>query len=236
MAETTSTNELAANALKFSKVIEGSMFSANNQTKGKGQRGRTWDSLPGQNILVSYVFFPVFLKSYEQFALIKAVSLSVKDLLDKYLIDEVTIKWPNDIYVNDLKIAGILIESTMKGEFMGSSVIGIGLNVNQKNFDLVENGTSVILETGRGCDVNMFRNELSYHLERRYLMLKKDLKSMDTEYENALYRRNVKSNYMVNGSEKEMILRRVDQLGQIVLQNESKQEIPFALHQVRMVI
>tara|TARA_R110002050_G_scaffold200591_1_gene335507 strand:- start:51741 stop:52487 length:747 start_codon:yes stop_codon:yes gene_type:complete len=234
--ETTSTNELAALALKSAKVIEGAMFSANNQTKGKGQRGRVWESHPGQNILVSYVFFPVFLKASEQFALIKAVSLTVKDLLDKYLMDKVKIKWPNDIYVNDLKIAGILIESSMKGDYMGSSIIGIGLNVNQKNFGNVENGTSVILETGKGCDVNMFRNELSYHLERRYRMLKKDPKSMDGEYQNALYRRNIKTKYLINDSEKEMTLIGVDDLGQIVLQNDMKQQIAFAMHQVRMII
>ncbi len=236
VAETTSTNELAALAVKSSRVIEGAAFRAGYQTKGKGQRGREWSSVANQNVLVSYVYFPVFLKSDEQFRLIKAVSLAVKDLLDKYLMDKATIKWPNDIYINKLKIAGILIESTMKGVYMGSSVIGVGLNVNQSVFDPRVNATSVILETGKGCDLNMFFEELSFHLENRYLMLKRNVKSLDAEYLKSLYRLNKQSEYLVNGEPKSMVLNGVDEIGQIVLTDEDGVQDAYGLHQIKMVV
>lgn len=230
-----STNEMASNALKESKVIEGTLFRTNHQTKGKGQRGRVWNSLPGQNILASYVYYPTFLKSENQFCLIKAVSLAVKDLLDEHLIDSARIKWPNDIYVNDLKIAGILIESTVKESKMGSSIIGIGLNVNQKIFDEGINATSIILETGVGCNNEMFVNELSSYLERRYLMLKHDPCSMDEEYENALYLKGKEANYLVHGVPEFRTLTGVDELGQIKLKNHLNEESSFGLHEVRLV-
>ena len=234
MEETTSTNELAADALKNARVIEGAVFRASNQTQGKGQRGRVWNSLPNQNVLASYVYFPSFLKSDEQFYLIKAVSLALKDLLDKYLMDKAKIKWPNDIYINDLKIAGILIESTMKGSYMGSSIIGIGLNVNQSEFPSVVNATSVVLETGKGCDLNMFFSELSYHLERRYLMLRENPKSLDSAYENALYRKDVSSTYKIDGQTADRITRGVDNLGQLILEDENGELNAYGMHQVRM--
>jgi BirA family biotin operon repressor/biotin-[acetyl-CoA-carboxylase] ligase len=236
VAETTSTNELAAHAVKSSRVIEGAAFRAGYQTKGKGQRGREWSSTANQNVLVSYVYFPVFLKSDEQFCLIKAVSLAVKDLLDKYLMDKATIKWPNDIYINNLKIAGILIESTMKGAYMGSSVIGIGLNVNQSVFDPRVNATSIVLETGQGCNLNMFFQELSFHLENRYLMLKRNTRSLDVEYLNSLYRLNTKSEFVVNEENRMMTINGVDELGQIILTDENGTQDAYGLHQIKMVI
>lgn len=234
--EVSSTNEMASLALKNAKVIEGSLFRADHQTQGKGQRGRVWDSLPGQNILASYVFYPTFLKSEEQFCLIKAVSLAVKDLLDEYLFDVVKIKWPNDIYVNDLKIAGILIESTVKDSKMGSSIIGIGLNVNQKIFDPAFNATSVVLETGMGCDNSMFVRELSSFLERRYLMLKRDSCSMDKEYESALYLKDEEASYLINGVPEKRILIGIDELGQAKLKNHVNEVTAYGLHQVKLVV
>lgn len=232
----TSTNELAANALKSSRVIEGSAFRANSQTAGKGQRGRVWTSGAGQNILTSYVYYPYFLKSDEQFCLVKAVSLAVKDLLDKYLLDKATIKWPNDIYINDSKIAGILIESTMKGSQISSSIIGIGLNVNQGEFGNLSNATSVVLETGKGCSLDMLFDELSFHLERRYLQLKQNKNAADKEYMRSMYHLNEKSWYWVNDQKVELTLVGVDVLGRLVLEDKNKNQSAFAMHEVKQII
>jgi BirA family biotin operon repressor/biotin-[acetyl-CoA-carboxylase] ligase len=234
--ETTSTNEMATNALKASKVIEGTAFIANHQTQGKGQRGRVWQSYPNQNVLVSYVYFPKFLKNDQQFYLIKAVSLAIKDLLDKYLMDKARIKWPNDIYINDLKITGVLIESTMKGSYMGSSVIGIGMNVNQKEFSNQVNATSIVLETGMGCNLDMMFSELSYHLEQRYLMIKKKPQSLDQEYQKALYRLNEKTRFKLADTTVEMTVLGVDELGQLKVSDDEGQIFNYAMHQIKMEI
>ena len=235
-AVTTSTNELAAEALKGGSVIEGSVFRADKQTAGKGQRGRVWESSTNQNILASYVFYPHFLRTDEQFNLIKAVSLAVKDLLDKYLMDKATIKWPNDIYINDSKIAGILVESTMKGNYMSSSIIGIGLNVNQRNFNDLMNATSVVLETGKGCDVDMFFNELSYHLEKRYLQLKQNKNAANKEYAASMYRLNKASRYWINDKKVELTLVGVDDLGRLLLNDKHGNQSAFAMHEVKQIV
>lgn len=234
--ETTSTNELAAEALKNAKVIEGTAFVAKHQTQGKGQRGNVWLSRPNQNILASYVYYPSFLKTDQQFYLIKAVSLAIKDLLDKYLIDKARIKWPNDIYINDLKITGILIESSTKGDYMGSSIIGIGINVNQNQFAEDVNATSIVLETGIGCNLEMLFSELSYHLEQRYLMLKRSPKGLDSEYQNALYRLNEKTNFTLNGKQTELTVLGVDELGQLKVRNHLGEIAHYGMHQIKMEV
>jgi BirA family biotin operon repressor/biotin-[acetyl-CoA-carboxylase] ligase len=234
--ETESTNDWADQEMKTSKVLEGTLFKADSQTKGKGQRGRHWTSVAGKNILSSYVFYPSFVHVSQQFCLVKAVSLALKDVLDQYLIDKVQIKWPNDIYVNDLKIAGVLIESAMKGSMISSSVVGIGLNVNQQLFDAKMNATSLILETGRGFDVNSVLSELSFFLERRYLAIRANQNAADIEYQQSLYKLDKAWEYQVGNESNRMINRGVDSLGQLLLEDEYGRTNPYGLHEARMVL
>lgn len=235
-SEIGSTNDWAVNTVRSSKVIEGTLFRAGRQNQGRGQRGRVWDSNPNSNLLVSYVFYPHFVKLEQQFVLVQLVSLALKDVLSKLLIDEVKIKWPNDIYINDLKIAGVLIESSSKGSFVGSSVFGIGLNVNQRNFENAPNATSVILETGRGGDLEMLISELSFYLEKRYLSLRVNVNSLKKEYEKSLYRNNELSQYLIADKRIWMTQRGVDELGQVLLEDELGRINSYGLHQARMVI
>ena len=132
-AELDSTNGEAAR-LSASGSLMGEFFvSANYQLDGKGQAGRKWVSDPGMNLLMSWVVFPAFLSVNQQFQLSKAVSLAISDLLEGYSIS-CRIKWPNDIISNSGKIAGILIENSWQGSEIRQSIVGIGLNVNQKTF------------------------------------------------------------------------------------------------------
>ena len=232
----TSTNELANEALKSGNVIEGTLFRADGQTAGKGQRGRYWVSASGQNILASYVFYPNFLRSDQQFQLIKAISLAVKDVLDKYLFEKASIKWPNHLYTNNRKIGGILVETIMKGDFMGSSIVGIGLNVNQRDFGEIHQATSLANETGKGYNVDQLIDECSFQLEKRYLQLKSNVSKCDHDYQQALYCRNKKTWYRINGKRVELIPRGVDELGRLILENEGGRQNAFALHEVQQII
>lgn len=231
-----STNIWADNELKSTRVLEGTVYRADVQSTGKGQRGKVWDSESGRNLLVSYVYYPSFLKAEDQFSLVKAVSLAVKDTVDEYLIDKAQIKWPNDIYVNDTKLAGILIESSMKGPNIGSSIIGIGLNVNQSVFDDSLNATSLMLELGRGVDLDRLFTELSSKLERRYLSLRSNSQIIDKEYANSLFRLNQKCTYRIGTETCIMINRGVDSIGQLLLEDEFGRVNPYGLHQVSMVV
>lgn len=112
------------------------VLCAREQTAGRGQRGNTWEAEPGRNLTLSMLLRPDSLEAHSQFAVSEAVALGVALTLDRYLgADTPTaIKWPNDIYVGDRKICGILIENTLAGRRIERSIAGIGLNVNQKRF------------------------------------------------------------------------------------------------------
>ena len=128
-----------------------SVVSALSQTAGRGQRGNTWTSAPGENLTFSILLkfgngtdsCPT-LKATDQFIISEITALAVTELLEKYGISA-KIKWPNDIYTDDRKICGILIENSLRGEYINSSIVGIGLNINQKNFDVsLPNPTSFV--------------------------------------------------------------------------------------------
>ena len=117
----------------YEPMAEITVVSASYQTKGRGQMGNTWISNAGENALFSVLVCPSALKAADGFVLSQAMALSIKDVLDGYL-EGISIKWPNDIYCGNEKICGTLIENVLMGKFVGRSVIGSGINVNQTEF------------------------------------------------------------------------------------------------------
>ena len=113
----------------------GTAVMARVQTAGRGQRGNSWEAEPGMNITLSLLLRPEGIEPARQFIISQAVSLAIVEMLDSFIeADTVSIKWPNDIYVNDSKIAGILIENVISGSAISRSIVGVGLNVNQTEF------------------------------------------------------------------------------------------------------
>ncbi len=133
VSETLSTNELLKKIADKEPVPEGYTIIAVSQTNGHGQIGAFWESQPGQNLTFSLLLRPDFLKADQMFLLSKTISLAIIDYLNSFGI-EFKIKWPNDIYHDDKKICGILIENQLMGSNITYSVIGIGLNINQEAF------------------------------------------------------------------------------------------------------
>ena len=144
---------------RISDIDNLSVLSAIEQTSGRGQRGNTWTSAPGENLTFSIVMkfsgtpdtnsgCQPYMKAHDQFVLNEIASVSVAEFLASYGI-RAMIKWPNDIYAGSKKICGILIENSLRGSHISSSIIGIGLNVSQRNFDVnLINPTSMVLCTG----------------------------------------------------------------------------------------
>ncbi|MEA3444523.1 MAG: biotin--[acetyl-CoA-carboxylase] ligase [Bacteroidota bacterium] len=128
-----STNSYANQLSVDKKPISGTVILAQEQTEGKGQEGNKWESQVGKNLTFSILLFPDKLRADHQFILSKAISLGIIDYL-KPLTKDFSIKWPNDIYCNNRKIAGILIENSVMGSYLSESIVGIGLNVNQEYF------------------------------------------------------------------------------------------------------
>jgi BirA family biotin operon repressor/biotin-[acetyl-CoA-carboxylase] ligase len=129
-----STNNYAMQMVHARLANHGDVWFALEQTSGKGQRGKSWQSSRGENILLSIVLQPLFLVPMRSFLLNAAITLGVYDFYNKYAGRETRIKWPNDIYWRDRKAGGILIENIIRLESWLFAVAGIGLNINQVNF------------------------------------------------------------------------------------------------------
>ena len=170
VSETVSTNQLIRMISNETPLASGSIVLADFQTAGRGISGSSWESEAGKNLTFSVIFFPVDVPAGRPFLISEMVSLSVKYTLDKYIPD-VTVKWPNDIYCEDRKITGILIENTLFQKKITQSIIGIGINVNQTVFKSdAPNPVSMAQITGIELDrmavLNDFRRVFNEQNER----------------------------------------------------------------------
>ena len=153
-----STNNFAATLISDQLCQNGTAILADSQSFGKGQRGNSWHSEPGKNLLVSFILKPDNLSVLRQQELTWITSICIVQTLRIFNIES-QIKWPNDILIRGKKIAGILIENQLSGEFISNSIIGIGLNVNQTDFDGIE-ATSIQLEFKQEISIEIVFNEL----------------------------------------------------------------------------
>ena len=128
-----STNTHTAYLLKKKNLPEGTIVYTNYQSAGRGQTGNSWDSEDSKNLLIRIILFPSFVNPADQFYISMTISLGICDFLRRY-IPVCSIKLPNDIYVNNDKIAGILLESSIIDDQIEYTIAGIGLNINQERF------------------------------------------------------------------------------------------------------
>lgn len=167
LEEVDSTNSYVS--LHHGEMEDMTMVIADNQTAGRGQRGNSWESEPGMNLTSTMLYRPKGIAPREQFSISEAVALAVADYLRSEGVEAV-VKWPNDIYVGDSKISGILIEHSVTATEIGHSRIGIGLNVNQAEFRSdAPNPVSMSQLTGRSYDVSRVAAAMGAHLEQRLL-------------------------------------------------------------------
>lgn len=165
-----STNDIAAELVRKDLMEEGTVVITDNQTQGRGQRGTAWLSEPGKNLTLSFILRPVFLPIQRQFLLSQTIALALSDFLSKYS-SEVRIKWPNDIYVSGKKISGTSIENSIQGTTIASTVIGIGVNINQVDFTSPRM-TSLAAMLGEEIALIVAFEELMQLLDKRYHSLK----------------------------------------------------------------
>ncbi|SOE20605.1 BirA family transcriptional regulator, biotin operon repressor / biotin-[acetyl-CoA-carboxylase] ligase [Spirosomataceae bacterium TFI 002] len=167
-----STNNYALELLRKTDIISGTIVITDNQTQGRGQRGNEWHSEAGKNLTCTIIYKPESIKASEQFMLNILLSTAIFKTLETYELDGLKIKWPNDIYVNKQKLGGVLIESLLIGSVIGSSIIGIGINLNQGKFELPM-ATSVLKLTGKEVDRELFLTKLMEEFESNLENFKK---------------------------------------------------------------
>lgn len=186
-----STNTHTAELLKENNLPDGTIVYTNYQSEGRGYSGNKWESENGKNLLFSILLFPSFINTEDQFLISMVISLGICDFLMRFIPD-CSIKWPNDIYVNNDKIAGILIESSVIGNQIESTIAGIGLNINQEKFiSTAPNPVSLRLLTGMSYDLSACMNKLVTDLDKRYKQLFAGNSGLiKKEYVSKLYRLN----------------------------------------------
>ena len=186
-----STNVYAITLLQTTSVTEGTVILADHQMKGKGQGGSLWQSDSNTNLLFSVILKPDFLRADKQYYLSMCISAGIADFVGS-VAGNALIKWPNDILAGEKKIAGILIENSIMGENLYTSVVGIGLNVNQVNFpDDIPDPVSLRMITGETYELPALFNRLLESLTRAIeLLYTGRLDIIKNTYLNKLWRLN----------------------------------------------
>ncbi|MDR0790668.1 MAG: biotin--[acetyl-CoA-carboxylase] ligase [Bacteroidales bacterium] len=222
---------------KANNLAEFSVVICRNQTNGKGQQNNVWESQSGQNLTFSLLLRPDFLSTSRQFLLTKALSLGVADFLKKYIKPKlIRIKWPNDIYVKDSKICGILVFNNITGQRFDSAYCGIGVNINQMQFANAPNPTSLALETGRGnYDLELLLNELLDCLQVRYNALKTSVASISRQYLRKLYLLKTMTPYIYMDEKIEAKIIGVDKFGHLILEDKTKKIIQSSLKEIKFL-
>jgi BirA family transcriptional regulator, biotin operon repressor / biotin---[acetyl-CoA-carboxylase] ligase len=234
LPEEASTNNYAANLPP--STPEGSVVWALSQTQGRGLGSNSWESEPHKNLTFSIILKPVFSKAVGQFYISKVISLAVSDFIAMYT-DRVAVKWPNDIYVGNKKIAGILIENSIERDFIKQSIVGIGINMNQKVFTSeAPNPVSLAQLTGEEYDLEESLEVLSVLIEYRYGLLKDgDFATIDENYIDLLYRYQQLSSYQSNGKTFKGTITGVKPTGELQITDETGRLQYFLYKEVEFV-
>ncbi|MBU0488865.1 MAG: biotin--[acetyl-CoA-carboxylase] ligase [Bacteroidetes bacterium] len=213
----------------------GTVIVADFQQTGKGRGKNLWEGLPGESLMFSIILQPDFIAPNDQFRVSKMISVSIAELLIDLKISQVSIKWPNDIYVGDKKIAGILIENAIIGNQFAWCICGIGLNVNQKKFSPeLPNPTSIALSVGKEQNVAEILSRFLEITEKNYRYLKANkIELADSMYVDLLFKREIWSLYIYNNREISGKIIGVNSCGQLVLQTDKNQEIVCNMDEIR---
>lgn len=200
--ETDSTNNYLSNLSDKETVAEFTVVQTDFQTAGKGQRGNSWEAERGKNLLFSLILYPTFLEARRQFILSQLIALSIKEELDQWT-SHISIKWPNDIYWKDKKICGILIENDLTGMYIGRSISGIGLNINQMTFfSDAPNPISLKQIIRRDSDCSTILQHIIERIKHYYQALQKgETDSIIRNYHHSLFRREGMHRYTDTGGE-----------------------------------
>ena len=228
-----STNSSASLSLKEKELPEGTVIFTDFQTAGKGQQGKRWESEKGKNLLFSVILYPSSVSPDNQFLISMIISLGICDFL-RELVPEVKIKWPNDIYVNNDKIAGILIENSIIGDTIESSITGIGININQEKFSPdIPNPVSLKIITGKDTDTGTALENLLNYLDNRYKqLLYGDRGLIRDEYASMLYQAGEWHTYRSEGIIFKGRIQGITDSGSLKIEKEDSSVSEFAFKEV----
>jgi BirA family transcriptional regulator, biotin operon repressor / biotin---[acetyl-CoA-carboxylase] ligase len=227
--QVSSTNSYAIEQIQANLAAPGTAYFALQQTAGRGQRQKTWETEAGSNIITSIVVPCNGLLLHQQFMLSVVTALACQQFFNLYANGNTTIKWPNDIYWNDRKAAGILIENIVQGQYWNWAVIGIGININQTAFSTAANkAISLTQITGQQYNVIHLTQQL-YALVQKYInqLLSNDTQNLLTEYNNHLFLRHQTTKLKQGNRVFEATIQGVNAYGQLVTHTTTEELFNF---------
>ena len=232
-----STNNYLKDLSKNTSVIDGTLVVANRQTQGRGQMGAMWQSIAGQSLTFS--MFKRFnrLRISDHPFIAFGVSIAIKKTLEILQVPEISVKWPNDIMSYNKKLCGVLIENQVEGSSIVSSVIGVGLNVNETEFPELPQASSMRLSTGAVFNhdeiIELMGNEIQKQME--YLQGENQL-ALKSTYEASLFRRDMVSTFEdTTGFRFNGIITGVATSGELLVEKEDGNVQPYELKQIKLL-
>ena len=240
LKETPSTNIHAFKLIKEKDIDEGTVISAISQHSGKGTGSNKWESETGKNLTVSIILKPDFLLLNKQFMLNIIASLAVRDMISELLQskEEVKIKWPNDIYVGNKKISGILIENTIFGNTLKYSIIGIGININQEVFiSDAPNPVSLKIISNKNFYLKECLTILCFHIKVRYMQLmNSEYNLLNKDYLSALYRKNELAKFNFKNKSISAVIKGISEEGKLIIETNNNEIIECNFKEIEFVI
>lgn len=213
---TDSTNNYANEIIKTKEYPEGTVFLAYKQNAGRGQQKNKWESEPGKNLTFSILLYPDFIPIMKQFMISKIVTLGIYNALIKH-VNDLKIKWPNDIYAGNKKIGGILIENSVIYGKINSSIAGIGINVNQTDFiSDAPNPISLKILTNKQFELDTVLEEILSEINKFYnILIDGNFEFIDREFISVLFRLNEPNKFKTQEGEFEGQIIGVNEIGQL---------------------
>ncbi len=224
-----STNNYAMRQAQEGLAEHGTAYFAYEQTSGKGQRNKQWQSAKGENIILSVALDTRPFSLVQQFILSMIAAISAQNLFNKYTTNKTYIKWPNDIYWCDRKAGGILIENLVHGNKWQFAIAGFGINVNQTVFDAsLKNPVSLKQVTGNDHDIISLAKELCVNLSGRFSQLiNGEEKILLKEYNDVLYKKNSVAKFKKNSRVFSGVVREVDLYGRLIIAHSIEEAFEF---------
>lgn len=231
VSATKSTNTLLSELYRSAQIDLPCVLYAVNQTSGRGRLERTWESSSGKNLTISAVVPAMDSDSASSFKLLSSVSVMVYNWLSELNVPEMRIKWPNDIMSGDYKLAGILLERSYRGKTASAITIGLGLNVNQEQFEASIRATSLYKLTNQQYVIDDLASQFSLRIEQ---WLSEGLFDTHATYLKLLYRKNEWVRWRKGTEEFEARLHTVNHDGRVVLEDSNNQVMEFDSQQIQM--
>ncbi|MCF0073163.1 biotin--[acetyl-CoA-carboxylase] ligase [Dyadobacter sp. CY261] len=231
-----STNDIAAEIVHAGLFEEGTVVITDNQIKGRGQRGTVWNANASENLTFSVILTPSFLPIQEQFLISQVTALAIRAYLGSYVADT-KVKWPNDIYMNNRKSCGVLIENSLQGTRYASSIVGIGVNINQSEFES-SHATSLFRETGQAFALPEEFHKLLKFLDAYYIRLRSGHQNdvIRSEYLGYLYGYQKDVKFLHNGNVTNGTVTSVTPLGKLRVRLATEpEELEFGLKEIEWV-